>query len=127
MLGNAIQSVLNQTFKDFELIIVDGASTDNTKEVVNSFIDERIIYIKQKENISNIDSLNRGLAVARGKYIALQDDDDEWYPEKLEKQIKLFVSGPSELGLVYCWKKYSTIKIKELYLELAKIYEVMFF
>ncbi len=114
MLGNAIQSVLNQTFKDFELIIVDGASTDNTKGVVNSFIDERIIYIKQKENISNVDSLNRGLAVARGKYIALQDDDDEWYPEKLEKQIKLFVSGPSELGLVYCWEEIFDYKNKRI-------------
>ena len=105
MLGHAIKSVLNQTFRDFELIIVDGASTDDTEKVVRSFTDSRIIYIKQQENISATDSLNRGLQIAKGEYIALQDDDDEWFPEKLEKQLQVFVSGPSDLGIVYCWEE----------------------
>ena len=105
MLGNAIKSVLNQTFSDFELIIVDGASTDDTEKVIRSFNDSRIIYIKQKENISATDSLNRGLQIAKGEYIALQDDDDEWFPEKLEKQLQVFASGPSDLGVVYCWEE----------------------
>jgi len=105
MLVNAIKSVLNQTFSDFELIIVDGASTDDTEKVVRSFNDSRIIYIKQQENISATDSLNRGLQIAKGEYIALQDDDDEWFPEKLEKQLQVFASGPIDLGVVYCWEE----------------------
>lgn len=86
-LEQAIESVLNQTFKDFELLIVDDGSTDNTKEVCRKYLSyERVKYIYQK---------NRGLAGARnigikkslGKYICFLDDDDVWLPEKLATQI----------------------------------------
>lgn len=87
-LKEAIESVLAQTYKDFELIIVDDGSTDNTEEVVRSFDDERIIYKKKQREGHPGKTRNVGLDLARGEYIAFLDDDDLWLPEKLEEQIK---------------------------------------
>ncbi|MCK4325602.1 glycosyltransferase family 2 protein [bacterium] len=101
LIGSAIQSVLNQTYQDFEIIIVDDGSTDNTEEVVKSFNDERIQYIRHRENWGAPAARNTGIRVARGEYIAFQDSDDEWLPEKLEKQIKIFKNVSPEVGVVY--------------------------
>ncbi len=102
MVGRAIRSVLNQTYQDFELIIVDDASTDNTEEVVKSFNNERLRYIRLRENSgSSVAPRNTGIEIARGEYIAFLDSDDEWLPEKLEKQIDKFKSVSLDVGLVY--------------------------
>ena len=101
LIGRAIQSVLNQTYRDFEIIVVDDGSTDNTEEVIKSFSDERIRYIKHKENKGAAAARNTGIKTARGKFIAFQDSDDEWLPEKLEKQMKVFETAPPEVGIVY--------------------------
>ena len=103
LLSRAIKSVLNQTFKDFELIIVDDGSTDNTKQVVEKFQkeDSRIKYIWQENSGAPARPKNTGIKNAKGNYIAFLDDDDEWLPEKLEKQLKLFESS-SNLGFVGC-------------------------
>lgn len=101
LLGRAIQSVLDQTHQDFELIIVDDGSTDNTEEIVRSFSDERIRYIKHDKNRGGAAARNTGIKAARGEYIAFQDSDDEWLPEKLEKQIRVFETVPPEVGVVY--------------------------
>lgn len=101
LLGRAIRSVLNQTYQDFELIIVDDGSSDNTDEVVKSFNDVRVRYIKHKKNRGGAAARNTGIKAARGKYIAFQDSDDEWLPEKLEKQMKVFLDAPPEVGVVY--------------------------
>lgn len=82
-----IQSVLKQTYKDWELIIVDDCSDDKTDEIVTKIKDERIIYLKNKKNCGAAVSRNRALRVAKGKYVAFLDSDDLWKPEKLEKQI----------------------------------------
>ena len=83
-----IESVLAQTYSDWELIIVDDCSTDNTDEVVGEFLsDERIRYIKNDTNSGAAVSRNRALREAKGKWIAFLDSDDLWEPEKLEKQI----------------------------------------
>ena len=83
-----IQSVVNQTYSNWELIIVDDCSTDNTDEVVNQYLtDERIHYIKNDTNSGAAVSRNRALREAKGKWIAFLDSDDLWHPEKLEKQI----------------------------------------
>lgn len=103
LISRAIESVLNQTYKDFELIIVDDGSTDNTKEIVKSFQekDNRIVYIYQ-ENRGLSSALNKGLSVASGKYIAFLESDDEWLPQKLEKQIYV-LEHYSSVYLVSCW------------------------
>lgn len=85
-LTETIKSVLSQTFDDFELIIIDDGSTDNTQEVVSGFNDSRIRYIKTS-NRGNYFARNRGLEESTGEYIAFLDADDLWIPEKLEKQI----------------------------------------
>ena len=102
MVGRAIQSVLNQIYQDFELIVADDASTDNTEEVVKSFKDERLRYIRHEKNSgTSVAPRNTGIKAARGEYIALLDSDDEWLPEKLEKQIDKFNSVSPDIGLIY--------------------------
>ncbi len=101
LINRAIQSILNQSYKDFEIIVVDDGSIDNTKEVIESFRDERIRYIHYKENKGANAARNIGIRAAKGDYIAFQDSDDEWLPQKLEKQIKILKDAPSDVGLVY--------------------------
>jgi glycosyltransferase involved in cell wall biosynthesis len=101
LLRRAVQSILNQTYQNFEIIIVDDCSNDNTENVVKSFPDERIRYIRHEKNKGAVVARNGGIKAARGEYIAFQDSDDEWLPEKLEKQMKAFENGPPNLGVVY--------------------------
>ena len=103
LVGRAIQSVLNQTYKDFELIIVDDGSTDNTEDTIRELIkkDKRIKYIRHQKNKGGSAARNTGIKAARGEYIAFQDSDDEWLPEKLEKQMKVFKSASPGVGVVY--------------------------
>jgi len=102
LVGRAIQSVLNQTYQDFELIIVDDASTDNTEDVIKEFQqkDNRIIYLKHDQNKGGSAARNTGIKISKGKYIAFLDSDDEWFPEKLEKQMNYIQS--SNYGFMYC-------------------------
>lgn len=101
LISRAIQSVLNQTYQDFEIIVVDDASRDDTKIVVNNFNDDRIIYIRHEINKGGGASRNTGIKMAQGDYIGLLDDDDEWLPEKLEKQVIKFQDSSEEVGLIY--------------------------
>lgn len=82
-----IDSVINQTYQNFEIIIVDDCSPDNTDEVVAEIKDDRIKYIKNEKNSGAAISRNRALREAKGKWIAFLDSDDVWCPEKLERQI----------------------------------------
>ena len=87
-IGDSIKSVINQTYKEWELIIVDDASTDDTDKVVYSFNDDRIRYIKNETNYGAAVSRNIALREARGRWIAFLDSDDLWKCDKLEKQIR---------------------------------------
>lgn len=88
-IAESIQSVIDQTYQNWELIIVDDCSTDNTDEVVESFrSDPRIRYFKNARNSGAAISRNRAMREARGEWIAFLDSDDLWMPEKLEKQIR---------------------------------------
>ena len=88
LLPRAIRSVLSQTYWNCELIIVDDCSTDNTREVVSTWTDSRIRYIRHPENRHQSGAINTGIEHARGQYVAFLDDDDEWMPTKLEKQVR---------------------------------------
>ena len=101
LVGRAIRSVLNQTFQDFEIIVVDDGSTDNTEEVIKSFNDPRIRYIRHEQNRGGSAARNTGIRAARGEYIAFLDSDDEWLPQKLERQVNAFKSLDETTGLVY--------------------------
>lgn len=88
-LRESIDSILNQTFTDFELIIIDDGSTDSTWEILSEYADQdqRVRLFKNEENIGLINSLNKGLNLAKGNYIARQDADDVSLPKRFEKQI----------------------------------------
>lgn len=103
LLKRAIRSVVNQTYKDFELIIVNDGSVDSTEEAIKTFDDKRIIYIKQS-NRGAAAAVNKGIESTRGKFIAFLDDDDEWLPEKLKIQMEIFEKEPSKTGVVYTGK-----------------------
>ncbi|WP_163436656.1 glycosyltransferase family A protein [Fibrobacter succinogenes] len=99
ILPKAVESILRQTYKDFELIIVDDGSSDNTREVVKSFNDDRIVYVHQ-ENAGACVARNNGIDHARGEYIAFQDSDDIWHEDKLEKQLKALQEKNADI--VFC-------------------------
>ena len=98
----AINSVLSQTYRDFEFIIIDDGSTDNTLNVLRSYNDSRIKIIENKENIGFVKSLNKAINCAKGEYIARIDDDDYWCDNtKLEQQVN-FLENNSKYVLVGC-------------------------
>jgi glycosyltransferase involved in cell wall biosynthesis len=101
LIDRAIRSVLSQTYQDFELIVIDDGSTDKTEEVVKSFNDSRIRYFQQNVNKGPAAARNIGIKAANGEYIAFQDSDDEWLPEKLEKQVEIIKNVPHDVGVIY--------------------------
>lgn len=106
LIGRCISSVLNQTYKTIEHIIIDGASDDNTDEVIASFKDGRLRFIKLETNWSMKDSLIYAASIANGEYICFLDSDDEYLPTKVEKEVALLNRLPNEYGMVYCWMTY---------------------
>jgi glycosyltransferase involved in cell wall biosynthesis len=97
----AINSVLSQTYQDFEIIVVDDASTYATREVVTSFGDPRIHYVRNEVNRGDGGSRNAGILNSSAEYVAFLDDDDEWLPEKLQLQTELLIDSSPSLGGVY--------------------------
>ena len=97
IIGNSIKSVLNQTLKNLEVIVVDDGSKDNTKEIVDKFKDERIRYIKLQNNTGAANARNIGIKNSIGQFIAFQDSDDLFYPDKLESQLKNIIKKNSNL------------------------------
>jgi glycosyltransferase involved in cell wall biosynthesis len=96
----AIKSVLNQTYKNLEIIIVDDGSTDDTEEIVKKFSDERIKYIRYPKNRGLSFARNTGIRNSKGDFVAFLDSDDEYIPEKIEKTLRVFKNSSKDLGLV---------------------------
>ena len=101
LLERAIQSILSQTFYDFELIIINDASTDSTQEMIKEIDHPRIHLINHSKNRGASAARNAGITASKGKYIAFLDDDDEWLPEKLAKQVQIFENLSDKTGLIY--------------------------
>ena len=101
-LTEAIDSVLKQTFKTFELIIINDGSTDSSVKIVESYHDPRIKLIHNKENVKIVASLNKGLQLATGEYIARMDCDDIMEPNRLARQVEHLNANPL-LQVVGCW------------------------
>lgn len=101
---DAIRSVLDQDFADFELVVVDDGSTDGTAATVIGFGDARIRYHRNERNLGQTPSLNVGLRLARGKYIARLDTDDEYLPGKLRRQVE-FLDAHPDVALCGTWAR----------------------
>lgn len=100
LLGRALKSVLFQTYEHLDVIVVDDASTDNTEEVLASFRDRRLRYIRHERNKGGSAARNTGIALSEGEYIAFLDSDDEWLPYKVEKHLRVFSEDPG-CGVVF--------------------------
>jgi glycosyltransferase involved in cell wall biosynthesis len=103
-IGDAIQSIINQSFENFELIIINDASIDNTKKIILKFPDSRIILLENEKNIGVAASRNKGIEKAKGKFIAFMDSDDISLPNRLQEQLNKLMS---DSGLIGCgsWLK----------------------
>lgn len=101
LLGRSIKSVLNQSYRNIEIIIVDDNSKDNTKSIVDSFLVKNLIYIKHNVNYGANKARNTGIVNSSGDVIAFLDSDDEWMPDKIQKQVDIFLKY-SNVYFVYC-------------------------
>ena len=109
-ISEAVQSILNQTYTNFELLIINDGSTDQTEEIINGFNDSRIRYIKNPHNLKLIATLNKGLAMATGKYIARMDADDISLPNRLQRQYDFMEANPD---VAICGTGYQTLNSED--------------
>ena len=101
-IGSAIESVLTQTHRDFEVVVVDDGSRDRSEAVVGGFLsDPRVVLVKHEENRGIPAARNSGIRSSNGRYLAFLDQDDLWTSTKLEVQVSMLDEGPSNLGMVF--------------------------
>ncbi|MBK9282723.1 MAG: glycosyltransferase family 2 protein [Sphingobacteriaceae bacterium] len=112
LIQKSIWSVLNQSYKNIELIIVDD-SDDNTEDKVNEIKDNRLIYIKNRQRMGVSKARNMAIEISTGELIAFQDSDDVWYDNKLEKQVNLLLASPPQVAAVYCGQDFYDITTGE--------------
>lgn len=122
-LDEAIRSILGQTFSEFEFIIINDCSTDNTSEIINHYQDSRIHHVQLVENKGIINALNIGLAHTRGEYIIRMDADDIAYPDRIEKQVQYMDQFPeigvSGSGVEYFGKRHGIVKAQERHADIV--------
>lgn len=94
-LKEAMDSILNQTYRDFELIVLNDCSPDNSEEILDTFSDERIVRYRGQQNVGLANVLNMGIEMARGEYIARMDSDDISLPQRMEKQVAYLDNHPT--------------------------------
>jgi glycosyltransferase involved in cell wall biosynthesis len=114
-LRTAIESILKQTFTDFEFIIINDGSSDKSEEIILSFKDKRIRYIRNEKNLGIIQTLNKGLALSNGKYIVRMDADDISMPKRIEKQVA-FMDEHRDIGVAGSqYYSFSDTKLTKVY------------
>ena len=101
LLSKAIKSVLNQSYQDFEIIVVDDGLLERAEDVVKKINDERIKYIKHEKNLGGGVARNTGIKNARGEFVAFLDDDDEWVENKLDLQIQRLKNSSHDIGFCF--------------------------
>jgi len=106
LISRSIDSILKQTYQNIEILIYDASTNDETKIIISAYKDERIKYYWIENEVSQANTLNRAFNEANGKYLALQDDDDESFPDRIAKQVQLIELKGSETATVYCWEEY---------------------
>jgi hypothetical protein len=114
-LREAVASILNQSYGDFEFLIIDDGSTDRSAAIIDSYRDPRVRLVRHQANLGLVPTLNRGLELARGKYVARMDCDDISLPDRFAKQVALLEAAP-EIGVCGGWIEY--FMGRELVLEL---------
>lgn len=102
MISKSIKSVLGQTYGNLELLVIDDNSTDGTSDLIHTIKDTRLKYFRNELNLGPSKSRNKGIHLSKGELIAFQDSDDEWYPDKLEKQVNLLRKSSDKTAAVYC-------------------------
>jgi glycosyltransferase involved in cell wall biosynthesis len=112
-IGPAIESILNQTFHDFEFIIVDDGSSDETDKIVRSYNDKRIVYTKNEKNLGQTKSLNIGIKLSRGKYIARMDADDISHSRRLQTQFD-YLEKHNDVSILGSWAEYIDYNNKKI-------------
>lgn len=115
-LAEAIDSILSQTFTNFEFLIIDDGSTDDSVEIINSYEDRRIRLVQNERNLGISATLNKGIEISSTELIARMDADDISYPERLEKQYNFFKEHP-EYALVSSWAREVTIDKEPIHTE----------
>mgnify|MGYP005844005933 CR=1 FL=1 len=113
LIKRAIESILNQTFQDFEVIVVDDGSTDSTEEVIKKINNNKVVYVKHDSNKGASAARNTGIKNSRGKYIAFLDSDDIWLKDKLEKQLNEFNLSSPDTAVVHCGVQYIDYKTQQ--------------
>jgi len=111
-LEEAVDSILGQSFENFELIVVDDASTDRSWDVLCTYFDSRLVCLRNIENIGNYPSRNKGMRVAKGKYICVMDADDIAFPDRIEKQFEYMERHP---GVLACGSQFICIGMDNTY------------
>lgn len=101
-IAEAVESILRQTFRDFELLVMNDGSKDKSSEIIRSFKDERVRLVENESNLRLIATLNKGIKLAKGKYIARMDADDVSLPDRLQKQVSFMQAHP-EVGVCGTW------------------------
>lgn len=120
----SVESVLRQTYHNLEVIVVDDGSTDKTENYVRGLTDSRVRYVRNTGQHGPAAARNLGVRLARGEYVAFQDSDDEWHPDKLEKQMPILLNPKERIDIVYCeyaryfgQKRLDTIPSRDLPME----------
>jgi glycosyltransferase involved in cell wall biosynthesis len=99
--AGSVKSVSAQSLKDLEIIVVDDGSSDHTAAVIEGLNQPGLVYLRHDRRLGGATARNTGILRSTGEYVAFLDDDDEWYPEKLARQMDVMLSSPSEVGGVY--------------------------
>lgn len=123
-LAQAMDSILNQIFTDFEFLIIDDGSVDGSMDIIRKYNDQRIKIVKNEENLGLVDTLNKGLELANSKYIARMDCDDVSLPERLKKQVE-YMEAHEDVGICGTWYKIFGDGNKDRVMQLPVEYEAL--